>query len=100
MPNKPTAQESLNPGDYQKDAYGFATDVSAGDHLGNYPAAPRAFKLNIASCDLLVKLQSDDTAVKGYYLQGVDYPRAALNIQKYSGGSPIALAAGDVTLIF
>jgi len=99
-----SAQQSLTPGERQLDAYAAASNVTPDDHMGNYDTPPRAFKLNIDSCFLLVKLTGDETAgspgLKGFYHQGIDYPLAAINIQKYSGATPVALAPGDVTLIY
>lgn len=90
----PTTQESVAASMRHADAYATATGAG---HDGDYPAPCRAFKLNLASCELTVKLAGDGAAVKSFYNQGVIYPCGAINILDASGN---ALSPGNVTLYF
>ncbi|HNX38932.1 MAG TPA: hypothetical protein PKI15_11280 [Candidatus Cloacimonadota bacterium] len=60
-------------------------------------AMARGFVLNVSSRALSVKLKEDAAGVVSYYIQGVQYMGAVINVLTSAGA---ALTAGDVTILY
>jgi len=70
--------------------------LSAAPYTADFTEA-KGFQLNVASKLLKVKLAEDAAGVVSYYIQGVQYMGAVVNVLTSAGAK---LTDGDVTILY